>query len=88
MPDIPGFDKAAAEAENLDYLNPVNAPAAPDDIRSDDQWDNSAKRLINQRDRFSAPPDVDGVRSEQALQQDIAALKAKVKEYKLDDPVE
>ena len=88
LPDLPGFSEAAAGSENLEYPDPSKAPSLPEDMRGDGEWDKAANALIRKRDNFDAPPDVDGAMSDQEIEQNIEALKSKVKEYKLDDPVE
>lgn len=85
--DLPEFKEAGVDTQNLEFPDPMKAPALPDDLRTDAQWDQAAGQMVKARDSFGAPIDVDG-RTEQEIKRDIEALKAKVKEYKLDDPVE
>ena len=85
--DLPEFSEAIDGADKLEYPDPVDAPAAPEDVRSASEWDRAAKSLIQTRDGFQAPPIVGGVQSEQEIDQNIDALKNKVQEYKRDDPV-
>jgi len=86
--DLPEFGDSVANAENFEYLDPMNAPEVPDDMKSSTQWDKAAKAMIRKRENFNAPIDVDGALTEQQIKQEIEALKSKVKEYKLDDPIE
>lgn len=86
--DLPEFSEAVKGAENLDYPDPAKAPARPDDMRGGGEWNKAAKAIIEKRDNFNAPVDVDGAKTEEQIEQEIQALKSKVKEYKLDDPVE
>lgn len=86
--DLPEFSEAVEGAENLDYPDPAKAPDMPDDMRKAESWDKAANALIRKRDNFNAPVDIDGLKTDAEIEQEIQALKSKVKEYKLDDPVE
>lgn len=86
--DLPEFSEAIEGSDKLKYPNPSDAPAAPDDVRSASDWDRAAKNLIRKRDGFEAPADMSGGQSDQELEENFDALKAKVEEYKLDDPIE
>ena len=87
LASLPGF-KESAESVG-DYPNVSEAPAEPSDIRSDDQWDAAAAKIIDSRKSFNAPVDAsDGFKSEAQIIREMETLEAKVKEYKLDDPVE
>lgn len=86
--DLPEFSEAIDGSDKLDYPNPGDAPVAPTDVRSAAEWDNAANAIIRKRDSFEAPAIVGDVQSDQEIEQNIDALKAKVQEYKLDDPVE
>ena len=71
------------------YPEASQAPLAPTDIRTDKEWDKDAHSIIRARETFKTPPEArDGYKSEAEVYREMAALKAKVKEYKLDDPVE
>ena len=86
--DLPEFRDSGADVENLEFPDPMDAPAVPENLRSDQQWDQAAKAMIRIKENFDAPADADEVRTDQEIKQEIEALKSKVKEYKLDDPVE
>ena len=85
--DLPEFKEAGVDTQNLEFPDPMKAPSLPDDLRTAAQWDQAAGQMVRQRDNFGAPEDIGG-RTEQQIKQDIEALRNKVKEYKLDDPVE
>ena len=65
------------------YPEVDGAPIAPDDMRSSAQWDMAARELLSDRDKFDTPPAND---TTALTPQEIEALKAKVRAYKLDDP--
>lgn len=77
------------EAENIgDYPSVSDTPTAPTDIRSAALWDIEAKKLMRERDAFKAgqaglqAP----TKSEAELEREAAALRAKARAYKADDP--
>ncbi len=75
------------ESENIGaYPNVVDAPGLPSDVRSAGDWDNTAKAIIKARDSINTPPESGGVKSPAEIEQEIARLKAKVNEYRADDP--
>jgi len=84
---LPEFSKKAENVDDLEFPDPADAPVVPDDMRSNSQWDSAASNLLKQQDDFNVPVDVDGDKSDAELLKEINALKAKVKEYKRDDPV-
>jgi len=86
--DLPEFREEAANVENLEYPDPAQAPSAPSDIRSAEQWDTSAKALIQKRESINVPPESPDALTDPEIIQEIDALKNKVKEYKVDDPIE
>lgn len=85
--DLPAFNEAIEGSDKLEYPNPSDAPDSPTGVRSAADWDRAAKDMIRTRDGFNAPAAVYG-QTDQEIEQNIDALKAKVQEYKLDDPVE
>lgn len=64
----------------------TEAPEAPTDIRSDAAWDKAARNLQKVRDEFQAPTDLKPVRSKDTLEREMAIARAKVHDYKKDDP--
>jgi hypothetical protein len=79
----------AEDAKNIgDYPSVADTPTAPTDVRSAELWDAEAKKLIQERDSFNAG--VVGVtepaKSEAELARELAALRAKARAYKADDP--
>lgn len=89
LPDInlPSLSGFFADGEKIDdYPKISDAPTAPTDIRADAAWDRDAKQLIKSRDAFK---DLEGsgvAKSDAQIEQDLEALKAKVRAYKADDP--
>ncbi len=83
--NLPEFREAS---QNIgEYPDPADAPSAPDDMRGAADWDKAAKSIIKKRDGFDTPPD-NNYMTDPQIEKEIEALKTKVKEYKLDDPVE
>lgn len=73
--------------ENIkDYPKVTEAPPVPTDLRKDSSWDNAARDIIEKRDGFSTPEDVDANESDAAIEQRIDDLIEKAEAYKLDDP--
>lgn len=64
----------------------TEAPEAPTDIRSAAAWDEAARKLQKARDEYQAPMDLKPVRSKETLEREMAIARAKVHEYKKDDP--
>lgn len=88
MVDLPEFREAGVDVDKLDYPDPMQAPTVPDDMPSGAEWDKAAKYMQGLKSTFEAPVAMDEPMSEEEIKKEIEALKAKVKEYKLDDPVE
>lgn len=80
----PEFSEDAATIGN-DYPNIADAPPAPTDIRSDEQWDDDARSLQALRDDTGRVPMEAGPSEAQATRQ-FESLKAKAQAYKKDDP--
>ncbi len=77
------------EAENFgDYPSVSDTPTAPTDVRSAALWDDEAKKLIRERDAFSADKigSSEPAKSDAELAREAAALRARVRAYKADDP--
>lgn len=75
------------DAENVkDYPNVANAPQTPTDTRSDAAWDGAANKLIKARNEFQVPENPRGQKSDAEIKQEFEALRAKVHDYKKDDP--
>lgn len=77
------------EAENIgDYPQISDTPTAPTDVRAAALWDAEAKKLLKERDAFKAGQASlqEPVRSEAEIAREAAALRARVRAYKADDP--
>ncbi|NNE57871.1 MAG: hypothetical protein HKN36_07175 [Hellea sp.] len=85
---LPEFRDAATEAGSFTYPDPAEAPAVPTDLRSAREWDQAAKLIIKRAATVDVPEDPYANISDAEIAREIQALKNKVKEYKLDDPVE
>jgi len=79
----------AEDAKNIgDYPRVADTPTAPTDVRSAELWDVEAEKLIQQRDSFNTglAGVAEPAKSEAELARELAALRAKVRAYKADDP--
>ena len=77
------------DAQKLgDYPDISDTPTAPTDVRSAEQWDIEAKKLMQERDAFNAERGVfsEPPKSADELAREAAALRAKVHAYQADDP--
>lgn len=84
---LPHMPEAHEMPENVgDYPSIVDAPPNPTELRTDAQWDTAAKSMLMKRDSFALPGNTESVKSEAEILRNMQALKAKVDEYKLDDP--
>lgn len=82
--DFVKFPEFLEEANNIkDYPKVSDAPNEPIDVRSATEWDEAAQELITKREGYERPYLPSG---DVNVPQDVEALKAKVREYKLDDP--
>jgi len=91
MPNLDFFKSSEFEedAKNFsDYPSVADTPSAPTDVRSAALWDSEAKKLIKERDAFNAAKGQieEPAKSEAGLVREAAALRAKARAYKLDDP--
>ena len=91
IPNLDFFKSSEFEedAKNLgDYPSVADTPSAPTDVRSAALWDVEAKKLIKERDAFNAARGSidEPIKSEVELAREAAALRAKVRAYKADDP--
>ena len=87
--DFLKFSEFEEEAKNIgDFPDIKDTPEAPTDVRSDAQWDLEAKKLIKERDAFNSAKVglEEPTKSEAELARDLAALRARVRAYKADDP--
>lgn len=80
---LPEYKEAKKDAA---YPEAGDAPSAPMDKRSKAAWDSAAQTLIDTRDNFNAPSGGGPERSPEDIQREYDALKAKIDEYKIDDP--
>ena len=89
VPDVlPEFRDAASGSESFEYPNPAEAPAEPQDLRSAEEWDSAATDILAKQESFEIPDDTAEPLTDAQIKRQFNALKSKVKEYKLDDPVE
>ena len=91
MPNLDFFKASEFEedARNLgDYPKISETPTAPTDVRSAALWDMEAKKLLKERDDFNSGLQgvVEPAKSEAELARELAALRAKARAYKADDP--
>ncbi len=85
--DILKFGEAHAGAKDYTkYPKITDAPAVPTDIRSDAAWDAAARDLFKARDGFTTPADIGITKSTEQIQREFEMARAKVHEYKKDDP--
>ena len=80
----PDFSEDAANIPK-DYPRPMDAPAAPNDIRWDKQWDKDARSLQKLREA-SIRRELLTNASEADTEAEFEILKAKAQAYKKDDP--
>ena len=92
MPSLESLDlikspEFAEDAENIETSFPkaVDAPVAPEDVRSSSQWDDDAASLqklqeASQNRNLGSPEEIDEPNA------NYEDLKAKAQAYKLDDP--
>lgn len=80
----PEFSEDAANISK-DYPRVKDAPIAPIDIRSDEQWDQDARAMQALREN-ATPMDAEPGLSEAEADARFETLKAKVQAYKKDDP--
>jgi len=87
LPELDMLDRAFrdTEVDLEDFPSIKDAPVAPTDIRLTQEWDAEAKAIITERDQFDPPAPVDPTLQERTVE-DIEALKARVRAYKVDDP--
>ena len=89
---IPNFDSLKLpefreDAENIgDYQDWANAPQTPSDLRSAEDWDEGAQKILAQRDRFVSPVETDPLGSNADTVRKLNTLSKRVDEYKIDDP--
>lgn len=84
---LPEFKEAAAKLSK-GFPSVGNAPSRPNDIRSASDWDRAARAIMAERDAMDVPEDGMPAMSDAQVEQDVEALKAQVRRYKLDDPIE
>ena len=83
----PEFSEEAANfAKEKDYPDVKDAPLAPTDIRSDEQWDKDVRVLLDLRGDDSISPAEPGPTIREA-DAEFERLKAKAQAYKKDDPI-
>lgn len=85
--DIMKSPEFSEEAANIakDYPRAKDAPLAPTDIRSDEQWDKDARALQRLGDS-SLRTKVEPGLTEAEAEAEFEALKEKAQAYKKDDP--
>jgi len=88
MLDVVKSPEFSEDAKNIDpdYPRPMDAPPAPDDIRSDAQWDRDARSLEKLRES-SIRGEMSTTITRAESEAEFETLKAKAQAYKKDDPV-
>ena len=87
MIDIMKSPEFSEDAKNIapDYPRPMDAPPAPNDIRSDDQWDRDARSLEKLRES-SIRSELSTNLTKAESEAEFESLKSKAQAYKKDDP--
>ncbi|MBC6403001.1 MAG: hypothetical protein GDA39_02630 [Hyphomonadaceae bacterium] len=86
-PELVGAPEFAEAVKNIKgYPEVTAAPVFPDDVKKGQYWDSAATAIMGERDRFSAPEDASGDKTDAQINRDIRNLRARVRAYKLDDP--
>ena len=81
---LPDFRK---ESENLgEFPELADAPASPDEVRSDENWDQTVRAIISARDNFNAPVEPARAKTEAEIDSEIDRLTNAVNAYRADDP--
>lgn len=80
----PEFSEDAANISK-EYPRVKDAPLAPTDIRSDNQWDRDARAMLKLREKNGTTGTMPGI-TEAEAEAEYEALKAKAQAYKKDDP--
>lgn len=91
LPNLDIFKASAFEedAKNIgDYPSVSDTPSAPTDVRSAALWDIEANKLLRERDAFKQgrTDTLEPAKSEVELARELAALRARARAYKADDP--
>lgn len=85
--DLMKFGEYHEDAKGVKtYPKITEAPEAPTDLRSDAAWDHAARKLLQTRDGFETPSDLAPARTQAEIERDFQAARARVQEYKKDDP--
>ncbi len=85
FPSIPEFREAAQKlVEGFPEVS--KAPMRPTDLRGAAEWDAAAKALMTERAGFNVPAKGDMPATAAEIDAELAALKAELYSYKLDDP--
>ncbi len=85
FPSIPEFREAAQKlVEGFPEVS--KAPMRPTDLRDAAAWDAAAKALMTERAGFNVPSKGDMPATAAEIDAELAALKAELYSYKLDDP--
>ena len=84
--DFMKFPEFKKDAENVgDFPKVEDAPQAPKNVRSDDQWDAAAKNIMAERDGLVIPNDIDA-KTDAEIKREMQNLRDEVDAYKKDDP--
>ena len=91
MPNLDFFKSLGFEDDTKslsEYPSIADTPTAPTDVRSAQQWDSEAKKLMQERDAFNTERGEfsEAPKSADELAREAAALRARVHAYKADDP--
>lgn len=82
--DFVKFPEFLEEARNFDaYPKVSEAPQAPNDLKSAEEWDKAAREIMATR---NASPQLVNRPEMTMTPEEFQALKAQVRAYKLDDP--
>ncbi len=88
---IPNFDfikftEFKQDAENVgDYPKVEDAQNAPENLRTDEQWDGAANRIMSKRDALKVPNSGDD-KTGADIEKELEKVGAQVDAYKDDDP--
>lgn len=85
--DLVNFGEYHDDAKGVkSYPKITEAPKAPTDLRSDAAWDDAARGLQKARDSFVLPGDIPDVKPADEVRREFELARARVQEYKKDDP--
>lgn len=84
--DFIKFPEFRKEAENIpDYPKVADAPEKPKGLRSAEQWDKAANKILAKQDDFP-DPDLADPKTDAEVVRELQRLRAEADAYKKDDP--